>query len=125
MSINPNVNGSLLSQSTTAINFVPLFSASLAVTGTSASVTFPTLTGTQRQTFKITNKGSNGAYLGWGKTTATAVASTSTPAAQCDYIGAGAILTQDFTISTGIVDTIAAKQDGGSTTLEISIGYGQ
>ncbi len=125
MTINNRLNGSLVAQPTTMINFTPKFSASLTVTGTSASVTFPTVTGTQRQTFKITNKGSNGAYLAWGHTTATAVASSGTPAVNCDYIAKGAILTQDFQISTNIVDTIAAIQDGGGTTLEISIGYGQ
>ena len=106
-------------------NFSPQLSASLAVAGTSASVTFTPLTGQSYQTFIITNKGTHGAYLAWGKTTATAVASSSTPAAGCHYIAAGAILVLDFQISTGVVDTIAAIQDGGSTTLEISLGYGQ
>lgn len=120
------LNGSLLSQPTTAINFVPRLSAKITTSGTSGSITFTPLTGTLRQTFKITNKGTtNGAYLGWGKTTATAVASTGTPAANCDYIGPGETLIQDFQLSTEIVDTIAAIQDAGATTLEISIGYGQ
>lgn len=125
MTYNPRLNGSLLAVPTTAINFCPQLSASLAVAGTSASVTFTPDTGTQRQTFKITNKGTHGAYLAWGHTTATAVASSGTPAAMCDYVAAGAILTQDFQLSTGIVDTIAAIQDGGTTTLEITLGYGQ
>lgn len=119
-------NGSLLATPISAQNFCPQFSAKLTTSGTSSSITFSTLTGTIRQTFKITNKGTtNGAYLGWGVGSATAVASSSTPTAYCDYIGPGETLTQDFQISTGIVDTIAAIQDGGATTLEISIGGGQ
>lgn len=125
MAINQNINGSLLSVPTTVNNFCPQYSASLAVTGTSASISFPITTGTQRQTFKITNKGDNGAYLGWGVGSATAIVSSGTPAAQCDYIGTGCVLTQDFQIAGGIVNTIAAIQDGGATILEISIGSGQ
>ena len=123
--INNRLNGSLLSQPITIINFVPQFSAKLTTSGTSGSITFPTTTGTQRQTFCITNKGNNGAYLGWGHTTATAVATSGTPAANCHYIATGAILTLDLQLSTSIVDTIAAIQDTASTVLEISIGYGQ
>lgn len=121
----PMTGQSLLAQQILDQNFCPQLSAKLAVAGTSASVTFTPLTGTIRQTFKITNKGTSGAYIAWGKGTATAVASTGTPAANCDYVAAGAILTQDFQISTGPVDTIAAIQDTGATTLEISIGFGQ
>lgn len=122
---NQHVNGSLLSMPTTAINFVPQLSAKLTVEVASSSITFTPLTGCQRQTFKITNKGSSGAYVGWGKGSATAVASSSTPAPNCDYVAQGAIITQDYETSTGIVDTIAAIQDGGATTLEITLGYGQ
>lgn len=126
MAISPYTSQSLLAQQILDQNFCPQLSVQLAVSGTSASVTFTPITGTIRQTFKITNKGTHGAYLGWGSGSATAVASTGTPAAQCDYIAAGAILTQDFQIGTGgPVDTIAAIQDTGSTTLEISIGFGQ
>ncbi len=125
MTINNRLNGSLLSVPVTDINFCPKLSAKLAVAGTSASITFSPVPGTQRQTFKITNKGSNGAYLAWGSGSATAVASSSTPAVNCDYIAQGAIITQDFQLSNGIVDTIAAIQDTGTTTLEITLGYGQ
>lgn len=126
MAINPYTNQSLIAQQILDQNFCPKLSAQLAVAGTSASVTFSTTTGTIRQTFKITNKGTHGAYLAWGHGSATAVASSSTPAAMCDYIAQGAILTQDFQVGTGgPVDTIAAIQDGGTTTLEISIGFGQ
>lgn len=119
-------NASLIAQPVTTQNFTPQLSAVLAVAGTSASVTFSPITGTTRQTFKITNKGTKGAYLAWGAGSATAVASTSTPGANCDYIAAGAILTQDFQLASGVpVDTIAAIQDGGVTTLEVSIGFGQ
>lgn len=125
MTFNPFVNGSLTSQPVTVNNFCPQYSASLLTSGTSGSITFPVTTGTLSQTFKITNRGSNGAYLGWGKGSATAVASSGTPMAHCDFIGAGEVLTQNFQISTGVVDTIAAIQQIGATTLEISIGFGQ
>lgn len=125
MTINNRKNSSLLSQQVRDDNFTPQYSAKLSVSGTSSSVTFPTTTGTLSNTFKITNKGSTGAYIGWGSGTATAVASSGTPAAHCDYIAPGAIITQNFQISTGICDTIAAIQETTSTTLEISIGFGQ
>lgn len=118
-------NTSFLAQQVNPQNFCVQFSASLAVSGTSASVTFPVTSGTLRQTFQITNRGSHGAYLGWGTGSATAVVSSGTPTAHCHYIGAGCILVLDFQLSTGIVNTIAAIQDTGSTTLEISIGSGQ
>jgi hypothetical protein len=116
---------SRLAQRIVTMNFTPQLSAILAVGSSSSSVTFAPLTGSQSQTFKITNKGSHGAYLGWGQGSATAVASSSTPAANCDYIASGAILTQDFQAAGAIVDTIAAIQDGGGTNLEISLGFGQ
>lgn len=119
-------NQSFLAQSINSQNFCPQQSAKITTGAGSTSVTFPTTTGAIRQTFKITNHGANGAYLGWGRTTATAVASTGTPTANCDYIAAGAILTQDFQITAGgAVDTIAAIQDTASTVLEVSIGFGQ
>ncbi len=125
MSLNQRKNASLISQQVRMDNFTPQYSAKITTSGTSTSVTFPIVTGTLSQTFKITNKGSNGAYVAWGETTATAVASTSTPTAGCDYIASGAIFTQNFELDTGTVDTIAAIQDTGATTLEISIGFGQ
>ena len=112
-------------------NFCPKASCILTPGASSTFVTFPStyITGTGSQTFKITNKGtSHGAYIGWGSSavgTVTASASTAVPAANCDYVAAGAILTQDFQASGGIVNTIAAIQDGGTTDLEISIGFGQ
>lgn len=121
----PYINQSPLAQQILTQNFCPQLSAVLAVAGTSASITFSPITGTIRQTFKITNKGTHGAYLAWGKGIATAVVSSGTPSAMCDYVAAGAILTQDFQLASGIVDTIAAIQDTGTTTLEISIGFGQ
>jgi hypothetical protein len=108
-------------------NFCPKLSAILVVGSSSTFVTFPIVTGTGSQTFKITNKGSNGAYLAWGNSlisTVTASASTAVPAANCDYIAAGAILGQDFQYISGPVNTLAAIQDGGSTSLEISLGFG-
>lgn len=119
-----NTNQSLLAMPIASQNFCPQYSAKLAVAGTSASITFPILSGTTRTTFKITNKGTTGAYIAWGTTTATAVASSGTPAVNCDYIAAGAIMIQDFQLTTGVVGTIAAIQDTTATTLEISVGFG-
>lgn len=125
MTINNRQNFSLIAQRVILENFCPQLSAFLTTSGTSGSVTFPTVTGQGSQTFCIANRGANGAYLGWGKATATAVASSGTPTANCHYISAGAILTLDFELSTGVVDTIAAIQSVGATTLEISLGFGQ
>lgn len=122
---DPRVNASYLATQTQMQNFCPQLSAKLTTSGTSGSITFTPLTGALRSTFKITNKSTNGAYIAWGAGSATAVASTGTPAAMCDYVAAGAILTQDFQIIGGVVDTIAAIQDTGATTLEISYGSGQ
>lgn len=122
---DPRVNQSYLSMQTRMDNFCPQFSAKLATGGTSSSITFPVVTGAIRTTFKITNKGIEGAYIGWGSGAATAVASSGTPTAMCDYVAAGTILTQDFQIIGGVVDTIAALQDTSTTTLEITIGFGQ
>ena len=128
--------GSFLAQPIIAENFTPQLSGKITTSSASTSFTFSPLTGTGRQTFKLTNKGSKGAYIGWGVSalgtvTATSSLTTGNGAAFCDYIAAGAILTQDFqTTSTGIVDTIAAiqgtdTQDNGSTIIEISLGFGQ
>ncbi|MFA7278775.1 MAG: hypothetical protein WC100_01660 [Sterolibacterium sp.] len=121
----PATGQSLLAQQILDQNFCPQLSAILAVGAASASITFTPVTGRNRQTFKITNKGDNGAYIAWGYGSATAVASSATPAVNCDYVAAGAILTQDFQVAAGPVNTIAAIQDGGATNLEISIGFGQ
>lgn len=119
-------NGSAIAVPINPQNFCAQKSAQLTTSGSSTSITFTGVTGTIRQTFKITNKGSaSGAYLGWGSGSATAVASSGTPTANCDYIGPGETLIQDFQVSTGIVNTIAAIQDTAATTLEISIGSGQ
>lgn len=125
MALDPHLNQSFLALPITSQNFCPQLSANLTVGGTSTSVTFTPLTGSLRSTFKITNSGTKGCYLGWGAGSATAVASTGTPAANCDYIGAGAILTQDFQVAGAIVDTIAAIETAGATTLEITYGSGQ
>lgn len=122
---DPRVNQSYLSTQTRMDNFCPQFSAKLTTSGTSGSITFPVVTGAIRTTFKITNKGEAGAYIAWGAGSATAVASSGTPTAMCDYVAAGTILTQDFQVIGGVVDTIGAIQDTGATTLEISIGFGQ
>lgn len=125
--VQPAYNNNAIAQKVTMLNFAPALSASLAVAGTSASVTFSPITSQLRSTFKITNKGTHGAYVAWGTGSATAVVSTSTPTVNCDYVAAGAILTQDFYTTTNgaFIDTIAAIQDTGSTTLEISYGAGQ
>lgn len=122
---------SQLSQPFQANNFIAVQSVQLAVTGTTASKTFTDIPGTLRITAKITNAGTKGCYLASGRTTATAVVSSGTPTptnsanavATCDFIAAGAILTQDYVPGT---DTFAAICGGAdTTTLEISIGYGQ
>lgn len=135
MTITLPVFKSQLTQQFQANNFVPIQSAKLTVSNAgatgSASVTFTAKPGTQRVTMKITNSGTKGCYLATGHTTATAVASSSTPTptagtpiiATCDYIAAGAILTQDYVQGT---DTLAAICAGSDTSvLEVSIGYGQ
>jgi hypothetical protein len=126
-------------QPTLIANFTPRLSAKIATSGTSQSITFTLLSkagegaftppkGVFRTTFKISNKGTAGAYIGWGTGSATAVASSGTPAANCDYVSAGAIMVLDFENavenSQALVDTIAAIQDTATTTLEISIGHG-
>lgn len=125
-----NLNQSFLSMPVRPDNFSPALSGKITTSGTSSSITFTPLTGTNLTTFKITNKGTKGAYIGWGVGSATAVASSGTPTANCDYVGAGAILTQNFQSANGVVDTIAAiqgadTQDNGATILEISYGFGQ
>lgn len=120
-----------LTQPVSANNFVALQSVQLAVTNTSASKTFTAVPGTLRVTMKITNSGTKGCYIASGHTSATAIASSSTPApasgapivANCDYVAAGSILTQDFIQGTDTIAAITAGAD--TTTLEISIGYGQ
>ncbi len=124
---------SLLSTPSQINNFMPLQSVQLSVTNVSASKTLPAATQYtgQRVTFKITNSGSKGAYLATGATTAIAVASSGTPApasgnpiaATCDYIAAGAILTQDYAPGTDTIAAICAGTD--TTTLEITFGTGQ
>lgn len=124
---------SKLSQPVTSNNFTPIQSVQLAVSNAgatgSASKTFTTVPGTNRVTLKITNAGNKGAYLATGVGSATAVASSGTPApttgsaATCDYIAAGAILTQDYPADTNTIAAICAGSD--TTTLEVSIGYGQ
>jgi hypothetical protein len=126
-------------QPTLLQNFAPRLSAKIATSGTSQSVTFTLLSkvgegvftnpkGAFRTTFKISNKGTAGAYIGWGTGSATAVASSGTPTADCDYVAAGAIMVLDFENASEnsqfLVDTIAAIQDAATTTLEISIGFG-
>ena len=135
MTITPPNFQSLLTQPVQSNNFIALQSAQLSVSNSggsgSQSVTFTDLAGTQRITAKITNSGAKGCYLASGATTATAVVSTSTPTptsgtgvvATCDYIAAGAILQQDFIQGTNTFAAICAGSD--TTTLEISVGYGQ
>lgn len=120
-----NLNTSYLAQQVRMDNFTPVLSVKLTTGASSASITFTPLIGTNKTTFKITNKGTAGAYLGWGVGSATAVASSGAPTANCDYIAAGAILTQDFQSINGAVNTIAAIQDAATTTLEITMGFGQ
>lgn len=127
---------SLLSIPVQSNNFVPVQSVQLAVSNAgatgSASKTFTVVPGTGRVTMKITNSGTKGAYVATGSGSATAVASSGTPTpaasssvtvATCDYVAAGAILTQDYLAGTDTIAAICAGSD--TTTLEITIGYGQ
>lgn len=123
--VNPWQYQSPLAQQVNPQNFSPSAFVKLAVAGTSASVKFTAITGTIRPTFVISNKGSNGAYIAWGVGSATAVAATTSPQPYGHYIPAGVVETLDLQSSTGPTDTVAAIQDGGSTTLEISYGQGQ
>lgn len=129
-------NRSALAMPIITNNFVPVQSAKLTVSNSGASgsesITFTVVPGTGHVTFKITNSGTKGAYIATGKTTATAVASTSTPTpaagtpetvATCDYIAPGAIITQDYATLTDTIAAICAASD--TTTLEISCGFGQ
>lgn len=125
----PNVQQSLPIATTMVVNFCGQYSANITTSGTSQSVTFPAIGNTMkgRQTWKITNTSTtNGAYIAFGNSTATAVASSTTPSANCDYIGAGSIITQDALMANGTpADTIAVIQSVGAVKLEISIGFGQ
>ncbi len=121
---SPYKNQSFFAQPVKVQNFTPQLGAVITTSGTSQSVTF-TVTGTLSNTFRFVNKGTtNGAYLGFGHTTATAVASSGTPAANCIYIGPGEDIVLDLQITNGIVDTIALIQDVGATTIEINSGFG-
>lgn len=130
MAITPPRAQSFLAIPTLQNSFIAVQSAQLAVTAASASVTFTDLPGTLRITAIITNSGSAGCYLATGATTATAVVSTSTPApatgteavANCFYLAAGAIYTLDFVAGTNTFAAICAGV--GTTTLEISVGWG-
>jgi len=131
MAITPPLYQSKLSAPVQINNFIAIQSAQLAVTAVTGSITFIDIAGTQRVTAKITNSGTKGCYLASGVGSATAVVSSSTPTptagdgvvSTCDYIAAGAIFTQDFLPGTNTFAAICGGAD--TTTLEISIGYGQ
>lgn len=135
MTITPPQFQSMLTLPVQSNNFIALQSAQLTVSNSggmgSQSIVFTDLAGTQRVTAKITNSGAKGCYLASGTGSATAVVSTSTPTpisgtgvvATCDYIAAGAILQQDFIQGTTTFAAICAGSD--TTTLEISVGFGQ
>lgn len=120
-----------LAQPVTANNFIAIQSVQISVTSTTSSKTFTAIPGTLRVTMKITNSGTKGCYISSGHTTATAVVSSGTPTpsagtpivATCDYVAAGSILTQDYIQGTDTIAAITAGSD--TTTLEVSIGYGQ
>jgi uncharacterized protein YcsI (UPF0317 family) len=91
--------------------FTPTTAASLAVTGTAASVTLPTL----GDTMLIMNDGAVTCFWKTGVTTATADA-TSNP------ILAGAVVLYTATPGDTVLSGIAAT--GATTTLRIQRGYG-
>lgn len=131
MAITPPSMRSLLSVPMTANNFIAVQSGKLAVTASTSSITFTDLPGTLRVTAKITNSGTKGCYLASGAGAATAVVSSGTPSpsagtevvSNCDYVAPGSILTQDYVMGTNTFAAICGGTD--STTLEISVGYGQ
>lgn len=142
-----NQNLPTISQQVRIDNFSPQLSQKLVTGTTSLYITFAPLTGVQTTTVEITNKGTKGAYIAWasvigGQAPPVAIASssngvtvpggppTATGTSSCHYIAAGVIKTINLQSSFGPVDSIAAvqgsdTQDNGSTTLEISLGYGQ
>lgn len=140
MTISPPGLFSLLSVPQQANNFIALQSAKLTVGTASTSVVFTNIPSANRITFKITNTNVNaggtvnsspvGVYLASGSGSATAVASSTTPTpttgtnavSTCDFIGGGAIITQDYIAGT---TTLAGITAAGSAVLEISIGTGQ
>lgn len=131
MTLTPPPFQSQLSIPIQANNFVPVQSAHLAVTATSGSIVFTLVPGTLRITAKITNRGSKGAYVAAGIGAATAAVSSATPTptsgssvvSTCDYVAAGAIITQDYPQGYNTFAAICAGSD--STDLEITVGYGQ
>ena len=142
-----NLNHSRLAQYVRQDNFTPQLSQKLVTGTTSLYITFSPLTGQMTSTFEITNKGTKGCYVAWasvigGQSPPVAIASTSngvtvaggpptaTGTSSCHYIAAGVIKTINFQSAFGTVDSIAAiqgsdSQDSGTTTLEISYGFGQ
>lgn len=120
---------SLLSQYFTPNNFIALQSAKLAVTDVSGSISFSDFATSGRITLVITNTGTNGCYLSSGTSSATAVTSTTSPlpstgsVSTCHYLAPGSVQTLDFVSGTYTFAAICAS--GLTTTLEISIGYGQ
>lgn len=121
MTSNTLAVGSGLTQSMVLRNFNTVQSCSLAVGASSGPVTFTVVPGTQIVSFKVCNKGSTGAYIAAGIGSATAAASTATPAANCDYMPANSTQVFDYPGGTNV---FAAIQETTSTNLEISIGYG-
>lgn len=103
-------------------NFVTVQSAKLTAGATSTSVTFTNNGGEINPSFKITNTGAGSAYIAFGGATAVAVASSATPAANCDCIPSGAV--EVLSAPPGTL-TVAVIQGSATTILEISIGYGQ
>lgn len=131
MTITPPPFRSQLSVPVQSNNFLAVQSAKLSVTSTNSSITFTDVPGTLRITAQITNSGTKGCFISSGHSSATAVVSSSTPtpasgdevASTCTYVAAGAILTYDFLPGTNTFAAITDNSD--TTTLEISVGYGQ
>lgn len=123
---------SALSLQTQANNFIAVQSAFLSVSNSSSNIVFTCPIGTLRTTAKITNSGNNGCYLASGtNSTTVAIVSSSSPqpttgtniVSNCDYVAAGAILTQDYL--QGTLAFAAVCTGSNTTTLEISTGFGQ
>ncbi len=138
MAITPPASESLLSVPIQSNNFIAVQSAKIIVSNSgstgSQSLTFTDIPGTIRITAKITNSGTKGVYLASGSSSGLpviAVASTTIPqpssgtaaVATCDYIAAGAILTQDFVRGTNTFAAICGVSD--PSTRERRGGCGQ
>lgn len=102
-----------------SISFTPARSAALAVGNTSANIDLGDITGSQQ--VLIRNTGSTICYYAFGATSATAATvATSSLAADCHPISAGAI----EMVTRGPAMRYLAHINGTSGTIQITLGHG-